>query len=111
MSLPALRSVTTVLLLAASACGMSLPPPAIAHPAVAPLRRLEQRLVEDAPPAGALVDASLAVCWALPGERRSALPRDARELAEAAAFFDWENGDTLGQHLFSASLWTTPCRA
>ncbi|EOD27330.1 hypothetical protein EMIHUDRAFT_114692 [Emiliania huxleyi CCMP1516] len=105
MSLPALRSMTTVLLLAASACGVSLPPPAIAHPAVAPLRRLEQRLVDDVPPAEALVDASLAVCWALPGERRSALPRNARELAEAAAFFDWENGDTLGQHLFSASLW------
>ena len=43
-----------------------------------------------------LVDACLAVCRALPGERgAAALPADARELGEATAFFDWEEGDTL----------------
>ena len=26
-------------------------------------------------------------------------------LREAAAFFDWENADGIGQHLFDASLW------
>ena len=53
-----------------------------------------------------LVNACLAVCRALPGAQGvAAIPEDAVMLREAAAFFDWENADGLGQHLFDASLW------
>ena len=53
-----------------------------------------------------LVNACLAVCRALPGAQGvAAIPEDAAMLREAAAFFDWENADGLGQHLFDASLW------
>ena len=53
-----------------------------------------------------LVNACLAVCRALPGAQGgAAIPEDAVMLREAAAFFDWESADELGQHLFDASLW------
>ena len=53
-----------------------------------------------------LVNACLAVCRALPGAQGvAAIPEDAVMLREAAAFFDWESADGLGQHLFDASLW------
>ena len=53
-----------------------------------------------------LVNACLAVCRALPGAQgNAAIPEDAVMLREAAAFFDWESADELGQHLFDASLW------
>ena len=53
-----------------------------------------------------LVNACLAVCRALPGAQGdAAIPEDAVILREAAAFFDWESADELGQHLFDASLW------
>jgi hypothetical protein len=53
-----------------------------------------------------LVNACLAVCRALPGAQGvAAIPEDAAMLREAAAFFDWDNADGIGQHLFDASLW------
>ena len=53
-----------------------------------------------------LVNACLAVCRAFPGAQgAAAIPEDATVLLEAAAFFDWESADVLGQHLFDASLW------
>ena len=54
----------------------------------------------------AAIDACLDVCHALPGASGAAtIPSCAAELNEAAAFFDWDHGDSLGQHLFNAELW------
>ena len=53
-----------------------------------------------------LIDATLDVCRAIPGEQGlDVLPASAAELREAAAFFNWADGSTLGQHLFDVALW------
>eukprot|EP00962_Isochrysis_galbana_P021631 scaffold6383_cov112-Isochrysis_galbana.AAC.4 len=54
--------------------------------------------------AEAVVDACLTVCRLLPGVDPSIVPSGAGALAEAAAFFPWQSGGHLGQHLFDASL-------
>ena len=50
-----------------------------------------------------LLDATLALCRALPGERGpDLLPATATELKDAADFFNWEAGDTLGSKQLAA---------
>ena len=74
---------------------------------VATLNQLEHLIgAPSAADTASIAEAALAVCRELPGERGlAALPVNAQELSAAAAFFDWDGGGGLGQHLFDVSLW------